>query len=125
MQMRHFLATQDFPQVPHRVRRVVRFWLGAGGPATLRNAYRRIQQKIRDYLDAGAELAWLVAPQARTVTVYRADGSARLLRDLDVLDGERVLPGFSVPLTDLFGGGDHLGSARGGVAPAPPTPRAE
>lgn len=63
-----------------------------------------VQQKVRDYLDAGTELVWLVAPQAHTVTVYRADGSARLLRDRDVLDGEHVLPGFSVPLQELFGG---------------------
>lgn len=63
-----------------------------------------VQQKVRDYLDAGTKLVWLVAPQARTVTVYRADGAARLLRHTDVLDGEHVLPGFSVPLTDLFGG---------------------
>ncbi len=63
-----------------------------------------VQQKVRDYLDAGTELVWLVAPQARTVTVYRADGWARLLRDGDVLDGEPVLPGFSVPLTKVFDG---------------------
>lgn len=63
-----------------------------------------VQQKVRDYLDAGTELVWLVAPQAHTVTVYRADGSARLLRDRDALDGEHVLPGFSVPLAELFGG---------------------
>jgi len=63
-----------------------------------------VQQKVRDYFDAGARLVWLIAPQARTVTVYRADGSARLLRDQDALDGEDVLPGFSIPLAEVFGG---------------------
>lgn len=61
-----------------------------------------IQQKVRDYFDAGSRLVWLIAPQARTVTVYRADGSARLLRDHDTLEGEDVLPGLSFPLGDLF-----------------------
>jgi Uma2 family endonuclease len=61
-----------------------------------------VQQKVRDYFDAGARLLWLITPQARTVTVYRADGSARLLRDQDALDGEDVLPGLSFPLLDLF-----------------------
>jgi len=63
-----------------------------------------VQQKVRDYLDAGTRLVWLLTPQARTVTVYRADGSARLLRDQDALDGEDVLPGFSIPLAEVFGG---------------------
>lgn len=61
-----------------------------------------IQQKLRDYLDAGSRLVWLVAPQARTVTVYRQDGSARLLRETEILDGEEVLAGFHMPLSDLF-----------------------
>jgi Uma2 family endonuclease len=62
-----------------------------------------VQQKIRDYLEAGARLVWVAAPQARTVTVYRPDGSARLLREPESLDGEDVLPGFSLPLVRLFG----------------------
>ena len=63
-----------------------------------------VHEKVRDYLDAGTKLVWLVAPQARTATVYRPDGSTRLLRDADALDGEYLLPGFSVPLAELFGG---------------------
>jgi len=61
-----------------------------------------IQQKVRDYLEAGARLVWVIAPQARAVTVYRADGSARLLRERDSLDGEDVLPGLTIPLAELF-----------------------
>ena len=61
-----------------------------------------VQQKVRDYLDAGARLVWVLAPEARTATVYRADGSARLLREHDHLDGEDVLPGLLIPLAELF-----------------------
>jgi Uma2 family endonuclease len=61
-----------------------------------------VQQKVRDFLEAGSALVWIVAPRAKTVTVYRPDGSARLLRDQEVLDGEAVLPGLGIPLTDLF-----------------------
>jgi len=61
-----------------------------------------IQQKVRDYLEAGARLIWIIAPQAKTVTVYRADGSARLLREQDHLDGEDVLPGLAISLAELF-----------------------
>lgn len=62
-----------------------------------------VQQRVRDYLDAGAALVWVIAPAARTATVYRPDGSARLLRDQDVLNGEHVLPGLAIHLADVFG----------------------
>lgn len=61
-----------------------------------------VQQKVRDYLEAGARLVWVVAPSARAVTVYRADGSARLLREGEALEGEDVLPGLHIPLAELF-----------------------
>jgi Uma2 family endonuclease len=61
-----------------------------------------VQQKIRDYLEAGTRLVWLVAPQAKTVTVYRTNGSAQLLREHEVLTGEDVLPGLTIPLTEIF-----------------------
>lgn len=61
-----------------------------------------VQQKVRDYLEAGARLVWVVAPQAKAVTVYRADGSARLLREQEHLEGEDVLPGLAIPLAELF-----------------------
>lgn len=61
-----------------------------------------VQQKVRDYLEAGTRLVWLVAPEAKTVTVYRPDGSARLLREHEALDGEDVLPGLSIPLAEIF-----------------------
>jgi Uma2 family endonuclease len=61
-----------------------------------------VQQKVRDYLEAGTRLVWVVAPKARSVTVYRADASARLVREPESLDGEDVLPGLALSLTDLF-----------------------
>jgi len=66
------------------------------------DAATAIQEKTLDYLGAGARRVWIVDPVARTVTVFRADGTARLLRDADTLDGEDVLVGFSVTLEELF-----------------------
>lgn len=63
-----------------------------------------IQQKTLEYLEAGARLVWIVDPAARTVMVFRSDGSARVLREVDELEGEDVLPGFSVPLAEVFEG---------------------
>lgn len=61
-----------------------------------------VQEKTLEYLEAGARLVWIVDPDAHTVTVYRPDGSANLLREHDVLEGEDVLPGFSLPAREIF-----------------------
>jgi Uma2 family endonuclease len=61
-----------------------------------------VQQKVRDYLEAGTRLVWIVAPQANSVTVYRPDGSARLVCSPEALDGEEVMPGLTISLAELF-----------------------
>ncbi len=60
-----------------------------------------IHRKVHDYLDAGTRLVWVLWPQQTAVTVYDADGQRELGSD-DQLDGGDVLPGFSVPVGDLF-----------------------
>jgi Uma2 family endonuclease len=48
-------------------------------------------------------LAWVVDPPTRTVAIYHAPGEpTRVLRESDSLDGESVLPGFSLPVSALF-----------------------
>jgi Uma2 family endonuclease len=61
-----------------------------------------IEEKSSIYLAAGVRLIWVVDPVRRTVRVRRPDGTDRLLADRDVLDGEDVLPGFQVPVAQLF-----------------------
>ncbi|MGH7460522.1 MAG: Uma2 family endonuclease [Longimicrobiales bacterium] len=63
---------------------------------------RALQQRIQDYLDAGTPLVWVIHSETSAATVYHADGSARLLREADALDGEDVLPGLTIPLSQLF-----------------------
>ena len=60
-------------------------------------------QRVRDYLDAGVRLVWSVKPRTRSATVYRHDGSSTELTEQDALDGEDILPGFTLPLGELFG----------------------
>jgi len=61
-----------------------------------------LQQKMREYLDAGVRLGWLINPQQQQVEIYRV-GQEVEVRNLPAeLSGEDVLPGFSLSL-DLFG----------------------
>ena len=54
------------------------------------------------WLDAGSVLVWMLFPDSRGVTVYRADGEIFTLGEDDVLDAAPVLDGFSVKVSDLF-----------------------
>jgi Uma2 family endonuclease len=62
-----------------------------------------IQDKVQDYLAHGAQLVWVVYPAQRLVLAYYPDGAARTLHAGDTLADERVLPGFTCPVKDIFG----------------------
>lgn len=61
------------------------------------------QQRILDYLEAGTRMVWAIDVHSRTATVYRPDGTARLVRADEALEGEEVLPGFRMSMSELFG----------------------
>jgi Uma2 family endonuclease len=58
--------------------------------------------KVKKYLDAGTRLVWLVYLSAALVHVYRAIDDIHVVRADGVLDGEDVLPGFKLPMADIF-----------------------
>jgi Uma2 family endonuclease len=58
--------------------------------------------KIAMYLDAGVQLVWLVDPASQSVTIFRPDAIPTRLGVGDTLDGGDVLPGFSVPVAEIF-----------------------
>ena len=67
------------------------------------NTRAEIDRKLRDFFAGGTRLAWVVDPTTRGVAVHRAAvGPVVTLGEGDTLDGEDVLPGFSVPVADLF-----------------------
>lgn len=61
-----------------------------------------VEQKVRDYLDAGSKLVWVLNPKRKSATVHRANGSVALLKDADRLDGEDVIPSFGCSVAELF-----------------------
>ena len=65
--------------------------------------------KRQDYFAAGVELVWEINPDARTVAVYTSVTDITTLTAADALDGGAVLPGFTLPLRDLFAELDRHG----------------
>jgi Uma2 family endonuclease len=67
---------------------------------------KSVQRKALRYVKYGVRLVWVVYPEDKTVEVYRPSktGAATIdVIDIDgVLDGEDVLPGFKLPVRDIF-----------------------
>lgn len=61
-----------------------------------------VEAKVYDYLDAGTSLVWVANPKTQRVTEYRSLSDIRVLTINDTLDGADVIPGFSLPLKELF-----------------------
>lgn len=61
-----------------------------------------VRAKSLGWLEAGTRLVWVLDPQKRLAEVYRPGTAVTVLRGSDVLDGADVLPGLSLPLSELL-----------------------
>lgn len=61
-----------------------------------------IRRKMDLYQRTGVPLVWWIDPIKRTATVQRAGQPVQQLADSDVLDGEDIVPGFSIQLASLL-----------------------
>jgi Uma2 family endonuclease len=67
------------------------------------NTRRETDQKLQEYFQSGTTLAWIIDPETRTASIYhQPDHPTRVLNENDLLDGEQVVPGFTVPLSQIF-----------------------
>jgi Uma2 family endonuclease len=66
------------------------------------NTDLEMQGKLDDYFRTGTRLVWFVDPRDRTVDVYTAPNQSVRLTQADTLDGAPLLPGFRLPLRELF-----------------------
>jgi Uma2 family endonuclease len=70
------------------------------------NTAQEMDRKLRDYFASGVQRVWYVAPVSRTVEIFATVDQVVLLHEDQRLTAEPVLPGFALPLRDLFA---HLG----------------
>lgn len=61
-----------------------------------------VTEKALMWLAQGVRLVWVVYPDSGVVAVHRPGGVVQLLQGDAELDGEDVLPGFRLPLTEVF-----------------------
>ena len=63
---------------------------------------RLLSDKAQMWLNFGAREVWVPNPATVTVTRYRPGAPPEVLLEDDTLDGGELLPGFSVPVWQLF-----------------------
>ncbi len=66
------------------------------------NTVGGIHNKIVEYFENGSRLVWIIHPEEKYVLVYRRPEPAALKRPGDILEGEEVIPGFTLDLSEFF-----------------------
>jgi Uma2 family endonuclease len=83
-----------------------KFWPGAPDLAvevvSPGDPLEEVEEKVEDWLSAGARAVWVVSPKRRSVTIYRSMSDATRLAETDELDGGDVVPGFRCKVAEFF-----------------------
>jgi Uma2 family endonuclease len=64
--------------------------------------WQDVRQKLEEYFAIGVHRVWIVEPDNRDVLVYSASTEMRKFGEGDMLVGEGVLDGFTLPVAELF-----------------------
>ena len=64
--------------------------------------YIDVEEKIADWLDAGAIAVVVANPSGRTVEIRRSRTDVVILNENDVLEVQDVVPGWRMPVADIF-----------------------
>jgi len=62
----------------------------------------KLQGKMQEYLDNGAQLGWLIDPLNRRVEIYRPLTQVEILDNPSTLSGENLLPNFVLNLHKIW-----------------------
>lgn len=63
--------------------------------------------KLGEYFRAGVRRVWVIYPVEEHFYIYDSLTTVRILTRADRLEDEAILPGFSLPLSDLFESGEE------------------
>ena len=66
------------------------------------NTPQEMERKLRDYFTAGVRLVWYIDPRTRSARSYTAENQSVEITESESLSGGDVLPGFELPLRELF-----------------------
>ncbi len=64
--------------------------------------WKKMTEKVGEYLRMGADRAWIIDPRHRTLHVFSPDDPPRAIQETETVDDNDVLPGFSCQVADFF-----------------------
>jgi Uma2 family endonuclease len=64
--------------------------------------YTEVDEKVAEWLEHGTQMVLVVNPRRRTVAVHRPGQPVRILGVNDAVDGEDVVPGWTMSVRDIF-----------------------
>jgi len=64
----------------------------------------KLKAKMREWMENGASLGWLIDADKRAVHIYRSGQEAEVLTGVDHVTGEGPVEGFRLELTDIWEG---------------------
>ncbi len=67
-----------------------------------RDRYAEVDEKVADWLDAGTLAVIVVNPRIRTAKVHRSRTDIAVFEESDILDVSDIVPGWRVPVKDIF-----------------------
>ena len=76
--------------------------LARGASVSPDDRWSEVKKKRRDYFSIHVKLIWVIDPDNRTMSVYRSLTDVRELTETDTLTAEDLLPGFTLPVQQLF-----------------------
>lgn len=66
------------------------------------DTHAEVMEKSLAWLDAGCRMVLVVEPERKVVTVYRSREDIRVLTGDEVVDGADVVPGWRLPVAEIF-----------------------
>ncbi|MCI0529162.1 MAG: Uma2 family endonuclease [Nitrospira sp.] len=85
---------------------VTGYWPGAPDLAveiiSPNDLYTQVDEKVQEWLSFGARMVIVINPRNHAVTVYYSRTHIILLTEEDALDGGEVIPGWTIPVRNLF-----------------------
>ncbi len=82
------------------------YWVGAPDLAaevvSPGDTVSEVEDKVAEWLEAGARIVWVVSPKLHTVTVYRSLTDIVTLTQNDKLEGGDVVAGFHMNVAEIF-----------------------
>jgi Uma2 family endonuclease len=64
--------------------------------------YDEVDEKVAEWLEHGTRMVLVVNPRRKSIAVHRPGRDVRIRGIEDTLDGEDVVPGWTLPIRDLF-----------------------